>query len=233
MAQAAHTTSEKKMSKTVNIVCYLRADSSLDERSMMDSLDDGSDYYETGTREKDRWYAVTRSGVTEIGKTTAENIKAAEGEELMVACRTNTTEFHNNDSYDFKRTFKRDVFDGVDVTPPSVDDHSWYDHKVETDDGMIFKGRAGTPSRMGLLKHPSEVDDPDVDGIWDDKDADLWAMTLTVEVDSVTPTLFRFFDNNVIPDIKEACAKHGWVQRTRVMDCSKEMMEEGACYDVF
>jgi hypothetical protein len=221
------------MSKTVNIVCYLKADSELGEREMMDNVDGDTDYQETGTRSRDKWFAVTPSGVERIDKEVADVLKDAEGEDLMVAERTEDTEYHKNDSYDFKRAFKRDVFDDVDVTPPSVDNHSWYSHKVETDDGIIFKARAGTPSRMGLLKHPSEVEDPDSDGIWEDQDADLWALTLTVEVDGVTPTLFRFFDSTVIPSIKQECATHDWVQRTRVMDCSKEMTEEGACYDVF
>jgi hypothetical protein len=233
MAKADHKTSEKKMSKTVNIVCYLKADSELGEREMMDNVDGDTDYQETGTRSRDKWFAVTPSGVERIDKEVADVLKDAEGEDLMVAERTEDTEYHKNDSYDFKRAFKRDVFDDVDVTPPSVDNHSWYSHKVETDDGIIFKARAGTPSRMGLLKHPSEVEDPDSDGIWEDQDADLWALTLTVEVDGVTPTLFRFFDSTVIPSIKQECATHDWVQRTRVMDCSKEMTEEGACYDVF
>ena len=233
MATADNTTKEKKMSKTVNIVCYLKADSDLEQRAVMDSLDVGNDYYEMGTTGRDRWYAVTPSGVRQIDEDVAEVLRDAEGENLMVAHRVEESECHKEGAYDFKRRFKDSVFEGIDVTPPSVDDQSWYNSKVETDTGVIFKGRADTPSRMGLLKHPSEVEDPDTDGVWEDKDADLWAMTLTLKVDSVSPTLFRFFDNQVIPDIKEACAKNDWVQRTRVMDCSKEMTEEGACYDVF
>jgi len=233
MATADHTTSEKKMSKTVNIVCYLKADSDLEEREMMDTVDSETDYEETGTRSKDKWFAVTPSGVERVDKEAADVLKAAEGEQLMVAKRTEEREYHKNDSYDFKRTFKRSIFDEVDPTPPSVEDHSWYDHKVETDDGVIFKARAGTPTRMGLLKHPSAIEDADSDSIWRNEDADMWAMTLTVEVDSVTPTLFRYFDRTVVPHIKGECATHHWVARTRVMDCSKEMTEEGACYDVF
>mgnify|MGYP000114244477 CR=1 FL=1 len=233
MATADNTTKEKKMSKTVNIVCYLKADSDEDERAVMDSLDDSTDYYKEDTREIDTYYVVTRRGVKEVDEDTAEMLRDAEGEELMVRRRTEETTSFTNNGWRFSGELQSQCLDGVDKTPPSKDIEFEFSDKVKADGAYIFKARSDGPSKMGMLTHPSKVDDPEEDGIWDDKDADLWVVTLTLEVRDVDPTTYRFYENKVIPKIKQQAAGHDWVERTRVMDCSKEMTEEGACYDVF
>jgi len=233
MATADHTTSEKQMSKTVNIVAYLDADSEEESRDMMDRLHGGRDYYEESVRERDHYYVVTRNGVMEVNEDEAEMLKDAQGEELMVRHRVEEKTSYANGSFEFSGEFKRNVVSDVDLVPPSVDPDFAFSDRVVLDGDNIFKARASGPKRMGLLKHPSEIDDAESDGVWDDKDADLWALTLTLDVKQLPPVLYRFYDNNVIPEIQENVSKHDWVTRSRVMDCSKEIAEEGVCYDVF
>jgi len=233
MATADHTTSEKQMSKTVNIVAYLDVDSDVDKRDVMDRLDDKHDYYEERVRERDKWYVVTRNGVMEVNQEEAEMLKDAQGEELMVRQRTEESTSFEYNSYNFTNEFKRSCVSDVDLVPPSVEpDFAFSDRTVLGGDN-IFKATSSGPSLMGLLKHPSQIDDAESDGVWDDKDADLWTVTLTLDVKQLPPTLYRFYDEKVIPKIQENVSRHDWVARSRVMDCSKEIAEEGVCYDVF
>jgi hypothetical protein len=82
---------------------------------------------------------------------------------------------------------------------------------------------------MGMLKHQSKAEAGDV---WKDSDAELPCVVLSVEIDKCSPSVYRWFDNKVIPDIVENIAKHDWVSRFRLMDCEREVSEEGVCYDL-
>lgn len=233
MATADHTTKEKKMSKTVNIVCYLKVDDDLDKREVMQELDSSLDYHSKSDYKRDRWYLVTHKGVNTIDEETYENLKDVDSDDMMVCHVPKVKKTHDNGTTQFRSNMTKPVLRDIDMKPPGSDMRVSFNNRVKKDGRTLFRVRSDGPSTMGLLKHPSEVGDAENDDVWEDKEADHWVVTVTCKVDSVDPTTYRWFDNKVIPKVKQGMATHDWVQRTRVMDCSKEMTEEGACYDMF
>jgi hypothetical protein len=115
----------------------------------------------------------------------------------------------------------------VDMTLSSRDWKLWLGREVRRDGETLFEVTYDGPTQMGMLKHQSEIEGSDV---YADEDADLWAVTLTCDLKKVKPDVYRWFDDNVIPDIMQEVASHSWVSRTRVMDCEREYSEEGVCY---
>jgi hypothetical protein len=233
MASSEHTTKEKKMSKTVNIVAYLKVDNDLGKRDAMAALDTEGNYEAMREYSHDRYYLVTHDGVTRVEDETYEQLKGIDSDDMMVCHAPKTSESPKRKAGSFTAEFRRDVTYDIDMVVPGSDMRVSLNKRVKDNGRTVFSIKSGGPTSMGLLKHPSKVEDSGSGDIWEDREADMWAVTLTCKVNEVDPTVYRWFDNEVIPEIKAEAATHDWVERTRVMDCSKEMTEEGACYDVF
>jgi hypothetical protein len=137
------------------------------------------------------------------------------------------SESYDNNTSGLPLTIRNEVLKGVRLTLSSRNWNTRFGREVRRDGDTLFKATYDGPMQMGLLKHQSEIEGSDV---YADKDADLWAVTFTCDVKKVEPDVYRWFDENVIPDIMQEVARHPWVSRTRVMDCEREYSEEGVCY---
>jgi hypothetical protein len=247
MATADNTTSEKLMSKNVQIVAYLNVDNDLGEREVCHTLHEDEDYY---AKSETRWdkNVICEPGVAErfdedeyqelldaedpgwydtLNDETFDRLQGNVGDDVVLRVMEKVHESYDNRTGYLPMTIRDEVLEGVRLALSSRDWDTWLGREVRRDGKTLFEVTYDGPMQMGLLKHQSEIEDGDV---YADKDADLWAVTLTCDVAKVEPDVYRWFDENVIPDVMQEVARHPWVSRTRVMDCEREYSEEGVCY---
>lgn len=229
MSKANAKTTEKKMSKDVQIVAYLRADEDADRREVMDALHDSYDYTETNSEEYDYYRMVFAGGEKRVSEDEFEYLKDKDPAGIRMIHYTQTEENHKYGSYKFNSSLRSDVVRPVTMAMPGSDMVQRWGKKVQIDNKTIFKISMDGPEKMRKLKHQSEVESGEM---FEDDDTQYWAVTMRVEVKGCKPSLYRWFDDNVVPELMANMAQHERVSQTRVMDCEKEYAESGVCFDL-
>jgi len=229
MSKNDNVSSEKRMSKDLQIVAYLKDDGSDTIRDAMAYVSGDGAYNETETRVRDKYVVVDGDEFKTTDKRMYDMLVGRTRDGVSAHHYQSETEIHEKGGHDFSRQFRQDVVSGVEIGNENLGIEKRFGRKGQIDNVTVFKANGTGVSFMGMLKHPSDVEGDDV---WEDKEANIAAVTLNIEVNDVSPTVYRWFDNKVIPEIVDNVATHEWVSRHRVMDCEREVSEQGVCYDL-
>jgi len=229
MSEAEAKTTPKKMSKDVQIVAYLKANPKAKERGVMQSLDDNRDYASGDVSVSDYYRMVFAGGEKRVSEEEFEFLKAKDPAGIrLIHYQTESFNYDNN-RYGFNRRFRDAVMRDIDMVMPGSDMSNFLGRKVQIDNETVFEVSASGPEKMRKLKHQSEVE---IGDMYEDDETEYWTLTLRCQVNGLKPSLYRWFDNTVIPKVMSEVARHDWVNQVRVMDCEKEYSEEGVCFDI-
>lgn len=227
MATADNTTAEKSMSKTAQIVCYLTDMEEEPIRQVCDRLDDSRDYL-AKKESRTTHYRVVRNGVSlRINDDQFERLKAAGVDDMRLIEYDEVNEMHENSKGMFGVALRDRVVEGVDLDSGISGADTWFNRRVRVDDEKIFDVTYHKVTNMGIIKGGKV---PDGESVWIDEDAEIPAVVLRIQIEDVTPTQYRWFNESVIPDIVENIKDDDWVADKRTLDCEKEYSESGSCY---
>lgn len=227
MATAENTTSEKRMGKVAQIVCYLNETEEEDIREACDRLDDRHDFLAKESYGTDN-YRLVRNGVdVHIRESQYEALKDAGVEDVRLIHYVDENERFENGTSRFGRQLRREVTSGIDMISGVPDGEMRYGRKVMLGDDAVFAVEHHNTKNMGLIKG-GEV--PDGESVWIDEDMEIPAVILRIEINDATPSQYRWFNESVIPEVVEAIKEHEWVADKRTLSCDKEYSETGACY---
>jgi len=227
MATTENTTDSKTMSKHAEIVCYLTDGEEREVREVADELCEDKDYLATDTINRSH-IRMVRNGVSvRLSEDEYEKLSDVDDLGMRIVYTERDEEVYSNKLYGFGRRLKDDVMEGVDMTSGLSEGRDWLGYEVHVDDETIFSVGNKKPKNMGLIKG-GEV--PDGESVWIAEDAELPAVILTVDITDVSPRVYRWFNETVIPDIVENIKEHPWVCDKRTLSCDKEYSESGACY---
>ena len=229
MSNAQEQTTAKNMSKDVQIVAYLKADADADKREVMASVTGNDDFLKTEDTQYEHYRMVFNGGEKTISEDEYQYLKDQDLGGVRLIHYTESRANHVKTTGGFRRSFRYDILSDVTMAMPSSDMETRWGRKVMLNDRAVFEVSASGPDKMKMLKHQSEVESGEM---FVDDDEKYWTLTIRCEVDGLKPSLYRWFDESVVPDIMQEVAKHDWVERTRVMDCEKEYSESGVCFNL-
>lgn len=227
MATTENTTAEKKMGKVAQIVCYLNETEEEDIREACDRLDDIHDFSAKESTETHS-YRLVRNGVSKyLSEDEYEALQEAGVEDVRLIHYVDEDEQFEHRVGRFGRRLRRDVIGDVDMASGIPEAEKFWGNKVKIGDDEVFAVEHQATKNMGLIKG-GEV--PDGESVWIDEDMEIPAVILRFEIDGVTPSQYRWFNDNVIPEVIEEIKEHEWVADKRTLSCDKEYSETGACY---
>jgi len=227
MSKANAKTAEKKMSKDVQIVAYLAANPKAKKRGVMQTLHDSVDYADKSQKVRDYYRMVFAGGEERISEEQYDFLKDKDPAGIRLIHYQDVKDNYESNEYSFNNALRRRVLSDVDTAMPGSDMKDWLGRKVKLDDRTIFSVDASGPERMRMLRHQTEIDDGEM---YEDDDTEYWTVTLRCKVNGLKPSLYRWFDDTVIPDLMREVSDNDWVWRTRVLDCEKEYSESGVCF---
>lgn len=229
MTQEVHKSTEKSLSKEITVVAYLKADEGTDLREACDEVHDDRDFMAQSTSEYDKYVLVEGDWWEKISKDAYQRLDGVVGGSVSAHHFVKETESYDNSKYLLATDLKSDVCDGVKMANENLGIEKSWGKKAKVNDRSVFKVRDAGVSHMGMLKHQSEAESGDM---WEDEDRELPAAKLIVEIDSVPPSIYKWFDDKVVPEIVDNVATHDWVSQFRLLNCEREVTEEGVCYDL-
>lgn len=222
-------------SKTVNIVAYLSTPEDGNKYERLAHLFDDERVLETETNETTDWKFVSGSVEKSVRNTTATK---------MMECGVSFDDgflVDKGDSYT-RRVLPVDelvfgiALDSWDSVKYGVDG-KFYSSGV-TDNSILVRAPSyrrklritGSFSEdMGLLKHMSDMTSGDR---YEDKEADLDAVTFTVDIKEQEVSSFRYLSEVIVPRFVGAISTDPRVDRVRVQECTETTAEEGVCFGI-
>lgn len=229
------TDAERRMTKKVDIVCYLDNPDELTRRQFADEIADDRDMFEREevTHDNRDVYLVHGSGKDKLYSCDADEAQAKDWGDFEVEISGDVEtemEFFHDPLAVMKSVF-RDVI--ADSYPQEViDERSWY----AKPDGRVRDAEFNTKiryyydfERMPMLRHKSEIEQDDM---YVDPDTDYLAVKVRAKIVDLPEDVFDVVNDELLGSAMTALGKHDLVRRVRVYDCESETKEAGVCFNI-
>lgn len=220
---------EVEVQKTVTIVGYLSDQSWGSWREWSDSVDEDKDYCEQDTKTETNYKLKGRGFETHITESEYNTLRNNHTGELEVVKEETETQSHKWGSQGGKSVIKNEVKNALRNDSTLTAFNKKFGSSWENDEGDTVFGLYTTAKDMGLLKHPSEMDEDDP---WEDEDADLMAIRLKVNIRNVSEDVAETLSDGPVKTIIEVLKDNDHIGRVRWTDCETKKVEKGACYNI-
>lgn len=220
---------EEEVQKTVTIVGYLADQDWGNWREWSDAVDGGRDYYETEQQATEQYLLRGRGFEKEISAEEYETLKNNHTGELEPVHETTESQRMRFSSTGGKRLIKNDVAKRLKESDILSQLEKGFSNKWSKENGDKVFSTYSTTKDMGLLKHPSEMDN---DNPWEDEEADLMAIRFKVNIKNTDEDLAEKLNDGPVKGIINTLKDNDHIGRVRWTDCETKRVERGACYNI-
>jgi len=218
---------DKKYNKEVTFVAYSGISGEVPDREALDEMFKEVDCTSKEATTEETYHLVAGESDVELD---AEDFRELDGFDLGEAeleVRKEETERHVNDLY-YIQTYARDLLESglPEEFGESFRKLSWGPNWTAGAEGKVSL-KLPQHTKMGLLKHPSEISSDDV---WEDKEQVEHVIQYRIKASNLTEEEMDEANSEIFEAVPEVIPQMGWVERVRFTDCCKEVKKEGVCY---
>jgi hypothetical protein len=225
-----NTDDESTHSKNTTLVCYLKGEAQ-DWRERLAELSGNTKWTEYTAEKKDYFFINLIDGDDRIYLSDYTDIRELDDIAHRIRCDRKVKKDYQRGRHEVSGHF----FNGIeDEIPDSIGDrlNRAYMTPRYRDDTLntFIKSTVSVEEKMGLLKEKSEATQGDQ---WEDRDAEMAAIQVTVDAEELTWAEMAKFNNDVMPVVALWCETHPWVSQVRIRECEIKKTEQGDCHNVF
>lgn len=219
----------KQHSKTTNLVVYLDTEAT-DEREAAIDIG-GPAYSEKELVVKDNIKVGFGDNLRSHRKWDYSDLPRGDTGDVSVMVDRNMREEYKSGTRTLVHNLVDDAEDELIQHLADETQHSALFNKLRDDDRRtLVKVRLNDLTTMGLIHHKPDVAQGEV---WEDKDAEKVAFTITVECKDTSKQVIHKADNIVVDGLRDHLMGLSEVESCRYRACEVEETERGDCFDVF
>jgi len=219
----------KQHSKTTNIVVYLDTDTTDVREAMIDVA--GSEYSDKETEVKDEVRVEIGDTSNTLYGVSYSDLPRGDTGGVSVSVERSVSDHYVKSEGGFcDEMFGGAISNCLENLAVGTPYSKWLDTVRNPDREAVVRVRKNDPTVMGLIAHKPDVDQGVV---WDDKDAEMMAVTITVECKDTSQEIISMADEHVVEGLRDRLLRYDSVRDVRYRACEVEETERGDCFDVF
>lgn len=228
MSESEPETAEVELTKTVQIVGYLKPDIG-EVREWADSYDEEVDYFEQEVRDHVERYLVAGELEKEIvSRSEWEQLVQVDLGEAELVEKRNPEKVFTNDPPVAAESLAREIFTEKEWILPMGLEMDTYWLEVNGGGGRVANVFAYTDD-LPMLKHQSNIE-PGSEDVFVDEEVEYPAVKYKVRIGTASKEVLEAVNNEVVSWFVKQLATHPEIEKVRFLDCEEQQTTKGACY---